>query len=225
MKVLQSIVLLAVLGVFMSGCSSKYRVHVNGFLDTTRAQTITPGASILMVEEGEEEDSNPIFQSEVKQKVRMLLESQGYRIGTTDSADYQLFFRYGMDSGRTVRSTRLMHEPSQIVTVHRSNNKGGTSYSTIHIPGKTYSVPYSETIFGHWLTLYLYDASKAEDSSTPDKPIWIGEVSNYSPSSDLREMINPMLIAGFEHFGQNTHKRVTSVMKKTDERVTQLTGN
>ncbi len=97
--------------------------------------------------------------------------------------------------------------------------------STIHIPGATYSVPYSETIFGHWLTFYLYDAAPAEDASNPNKPLWIGEISCHTHSSDLREIISPMLVAAFEHFGQNTHKRIRETIKITDRRLKQLNSD
>ena len=211
------------MAALVAGCSAKYHVSVNGFLDVTRAQAVAPAARIFMVEE--DQKNNPLFQDEVKQKIHGLLLSRGYTTVQAESADYQLLFRYGMDSGQTVEGTRLVHEPSQIVMVHRSNNRGGQSYSTIHMPGATYRVPYSETIFGHWLTLYLYDAAPTEDVSIPNKPIWIGEISCHVSSSDLREIINPMLVAAFEHFGQNTHKLIRETIKTTDPRVRQLNGD
>ena len=215
-----NVVLLMSIVTLMSGCSTKYHVHINGFLDAARAQAITPDACILIVED--EENDNPIFYSEVKHKIEMLLTSKGNTICPPESADYQLLFGYGMDSGRTIRGTRMIHEPSHIVTIRRSNSKGGHSYSNIHIPGSTYSVPYSETIFGHWLTLYLYDAPKTEKALVPSKPLWIGEITSNASSSDLREMINPMLVAAFDHFGANTHKRIKEIIVETDPRVKQL---
>ncbi len=208
------------MAAFVAGCSTKYHVHVNGFLDVTRTQAIAPVVRVFMVEE--EENSNPLFQHEVKEKIHKLLLSRGYTIGQSESAGYHLLFRYGVDSGQTIEGTRLAHEPGQIMTIHRSNHRGGRSYSTIHIPGATYSVPYSETIFGHWLTLYLYDAAPAEDAPIPNNPLWIGEISCHTHSPDLREIINPMLVAAFEHFGQNTHKRVRETIKISDRRLKQL---
>ena len=208
------------MATFVAGCSTKYHVHVNGFLDVTRTQAIAPVVRVFMVEE--EENSNPLFQHEVKEKIHRLLLSRGYTIGQSESAGYQLLFRYGVDSGQTIEGTRLVHEPGRIMTIHRSNHRGGRSYSTVHIPGATYSVPYSETIFGHWLTLYLYDAPKTEKALVPSKPLWIGEIISNTSSSDLREMINPMLVAAFDHFGANTHKRIKEIIVETDPRVKQL---
>jgi len=209
--------------MFMLGCASKYQVHVNGFLDSARAPAIQPGACILMVED--EESKNPIFHSEVKRKIETLLTARGFSLCPAESADYQLLFGYGMDSGRTVERTRMVHEPSHIVTIRRSDSKGGHTYSTIHVPGLTYSVPYSQTIFSHWLTLYLYEAPTAEAASAAPKPLWIGEITSSDPSSDLRKLINPMLVAAFEHFGENTRERIREVIAPSDLRMKQLKGD
>jgi hypothetical protein len=211
------------LAAFMTGCSTKYHVHVNGFLDTAHSREIVPNACILIVED--EENDNPIFHSEVKQKIQTLLKAKGFALCPPDSAEYQLLFGYGMDSGRTIQGTRMMHEPSQLVTIRRSNSKGGHSYSTIHVPGLTYSVPYSHTVFSHWLKLYLYDIPNAEETSAPPKPLWIGEITSSDPSSDLREIISPMLVGAFEHFGENTHKRIKEIIEQTDPRLKELERN
>ncbi len=223
MEKIAKIVLLMSLAAFITGCSTKYHVHINGFLDTAHSPKITPSACILIVED--EESDNPIFHSEVKRKIKTLLVSKGFTVCSPESADYQLLFGYGMDSGRTIQGTRMVHEPSQFVTIRRSNSKGGHSYSTIHVPGSTYSVPYSHTVFSHWLTLYLYDVSQAEEASVPSSPLWIGEISSSDSSSDLREIINPMLVAAFEHFGENTHKRIREIIARADPRINQLQNN
>jgi hypothetical protein len=222
MKTLR-VVFLTGMTTFVLGCASKYQVHVNGFLDSARAPAIAPRACILVVED--EEGNNPIFHSEVKRKIQTLLTAKGFSLCPPESADYQLLFGYGMDSGRTVERTRMVHEPSHIVTIRRSNSKGGHSYSTIHVPGLTYNVPYSQTIFSHWLTLYVYDAPKAEATSDPPKPLWIGEITSSDASSDLRKLINPMLVAAFKHFGENTRERIREVIAPSDPRMRQLKGN
>ncbi len=223
MKKILRIVCLVSATAFMGGCSSKYHVQVNGFLDAAEAQAITPGACILIVED--EESDNPIFHSEVKRKIEGLLISKGFTTCSPESADYQLLFGYGMDSWRTIQGTRQVHGPVRFLTIRRSNSKGGHSYSTIHIPGSSYSVPYSHTVFSHWLKLYLYDVSQAEEASAPSNPLWIGEITSSDSSSDLREIINPMLVAAFEHFGENTHKLISEIMDRADPRVSQLQNN
>ena len=223
MKKILRVVFLVSIAAFMTGCSAKYHVHINGFLDAGRSVPVAPRACVMIIED--EENDNPIFHSEVKQKIQTLLKAKGFTVCSPESADCQLLFGYGMDSGRTIQGTRMVHEPSQFVTIRRSDSKGGHSYSTIHVPGLAYSVPYSHTVFGHWLKFYLYVIPNAEEASTPPKPLWIGEITSSDPSSDLREIINPMQVAAFEHFGENTHKRIREVIAQTDPRVRQLAGN
>ena len=211
------------LTTLMLGCTPKYLVHINGFLDTAGSQAIAPGICLFIVEEDENE--NPIFHREVKQKISKLLLAKGFTLCPPESADYQLLFGYGVDSGRTIEGTRMIHEPSQIVTIRRSDDRGRHSYSTIHVPGLTYTVPYSQTVFGHWLKLYLYDVPDAEETAASPKPLWIGEITCSDASSDLREIINPMLAVAFDHFGENTRKRIQESIAHTDPRVQQLQHN
>jgi hypothetical protein len=208
------------LGTLIMGCSGKYHVAVNGFLDTKRVSTIVPDARVGILLD--DDADNPIFRNEVSQKIETLLTTKGYRVSPPDSADYQLSFQYGMDAGKTVHSTRLMHDPPDIVTIRRTNSKGGHSYSTIHVPGSTYYVSHSETVFGGWLVLHLYETPKSEQASSEAKPVWIGEIVSSSTSSDLREAINPMLIAAFDYFGKNTEKRIENTISKTDPRLKHL---
>jgi hypothetical protein len=51
------------------------------------------------------------------------------------------------------------------------------------------------------------------------EPLWIGEITSAGPSPDLRELINYMLTAAFEHFGEDTGKRVNEFFSEDDERV------
>lgn len=220
MKKQLSIAVLMGLSTFVLGCTPKYQVHVNGFLDKTHSPAIAGDACIFVVED--EDSENPIFHNEIKQKIQALLTAMGLSLCPPESADLQLLIGYGVDSGRTIQGARMVHEPSHIVTIRRSNSKGGHAYSTIHVPGLTYTVPYSQTVFGHWLKLYLYEVPETEAASTELKPVWIGEITCSDVSSDLREIINPMLVGAFGHFGQNTHQRIREAIPHTDPRVQQL---
>ncbi len=204
----------------ITGCSGKYHVAVNGFLDTARVSDIATGTRVgILVDD---DSDNPIFRNEVSRKIETLLAAKGYTVSPPESADYQLSFQYGMDAGKTVHSTRLVHDPPDIVTIRRTNSKGGHSYSTIHVPGSTYYVPHSETVFGGWLVLHVYKTPTSQADSSEEKPIWIGEIVSSSASSDLREAINPMLIMAFDYFGKNTEKRIEESISKTDPRLKRL---
>ncbi len=84
--------------------------------------------------------------------------------------------------------------------------------------GYTTYVPYSTVVYTRWLVLRLIDGI-AYRTSQKAKPIWIGEVTSAGTSSDLRKLINYMLIAALEHFGQDTGKRVNELFFEDDERI------
>jgi hypothetical protein len=79
-------------------------------------------------------------------------------------------------------------------------------------------VPYSEIIYTRWLVLRLVDGDVYRNSQKVE-PLWIGEVTSAGPSSDLREVINYMLIAAFEYFAQDTGRQIIAVISQADERV------
>ncbi len=220
----QFAILLALVGTIglTTGCSTKYIVHVNGYLDGKDAQQVTSGACICVIESKNEE--NPLFVTEVRRKIESLLRLKGYGICPDVSADYRLVFQCGMDSGKTVDRDQLMQEPGHYVRVRSHEGGDSDSYSTVYIPGSSYWVTHSETVFTSWLSLSLYVAPKAQEELDAPRPLWVGEITSSGLSSDLREMIDPMLIGAFEHFGQNTRKQVRKIIPKSDPRLPILIG-
>jgi hypothetical protein len=60
---------------------------------------------------------------------------------------------------------------------------------------------------------------KTYTGSQKAEPLWICEVGSAGASSDLREIINYLLIAAFEHFGQDTGRQIVETIRRNDERV------
>tara|TARA_B100001964_G_C14103475_1_gene540432 strand:+ start:92 stop:976 length:885 start_codon:yes stop_codon:yes gene_type:complete len=54
------------------------------------------------------------------------------------------------------------------------------------------------------------------------EPIWIGEVENNGNNPDLREVINYLIIAGFEHLGESTGKQQFHSLSSGDKRIKAL---
>ena len=187
-----------------AGCANQAYVTVNGFLDTTKISEIPNSTSIGVFENPN--TNNPIFEKEVAAKIRKLLCAKGYNT-TTNTPKYCLFFDYGVDSGRTVTKSIPIYEPGGTATVNTFGNYGNSSFSTVQMPGHTTYVPHSETLYTRWLVLKLFvrtDYNRANDTN----PVWIGEITSSGRNSDLREMINYMLVVAFEHLGENTTTRV-----------------
>ncbi len=204
-----------------AGCKSKYVVHVNGFLNQDRAEQVQPGACIAVAKN--EAVVNALLESETRRRIEKLLLARGYTICSREKADYELRFRYNMDGGRTILRDRVVHEPGHTVRV-LTHEGGADSYSSYYVPGSTRWVTDAETVYGCWLMLELYDARGDGGESADDKPLWVGEMAASSRAPDLREMVGPMLLSGFEYFGRDTGKRVTIVVPRSDPGLLELLG-
>jgi len=190
--------------VLALGCAASYNVGINGYSSTGETLQIPQLSSIYVVTDSNA--TNPFLEKEIAVKIQKLLTAKGYTVGT-HQASYYLLFEYGIDSGRILTDAIPIHHP----TIYGE-------YSTIHAPYYGRYVPYSELFYTRWLVLKLVDRNAYRDLHKAE-PSWIGEVTSTGPSPDLREVINYMLIAAFEHFGQDTDRRVTKVIPKDDERV------
>ena len=188
------------------GCAASYSVGVNGYSSTGQTLQIPHGSSIFVVTDSNV--PNPILEKEVGTKIEKLLTKKGYNI-ETDKANYYLLFDYGIDSGRTVTDTIPIYHPSAY---------GEYPFPTVRLHAYTTYMPYSAAIYTRWLILRLI-GGKDYIISQKAEPLWIGEITSAGMSSDLRELINYMLVAAFEHFGEDTGRQVTDVILKNDERV------
>lgn len=188
------------------GCAASYNIGVNGYSSNGQTLQIPDASSIAVVTDSNA--PNPILEKELGMKIEKLLIQRGYNIGT-DKADYYLLFDYGIDSGRTVTDFIPIYHPSAYSEYR---------FWRVHMNGYTTYVPYSAVIYTRWLTLRLID-SKAYGISQKAEPLWIGEVASARASPDLREIINYMLVAAFEHFGEDTGRQVTEFISRRDERV------
>ena len=188
------------------GCQTSYNVGVNGYSSTGQSLQIPRGSSFKVV--ADSNAPNLILEREIKAKIETLLTEDGYGV-KVDGADYHLLFDYGIDSGRVV---------TDIVPIWHSGYYCDYHYSYGYRHGYITHVPYSEVIYTRWLVLRLFDAD-AVRSSKKVEPLWIGEVASAGMDSDLRELLNYILIVGFEHFGRDTGRRIYEVISKDDDRV------
>ena len=200
------------------GCGASYSVEINGYAASGQSLQIPQAASICVVTDGNA--PNPILEKEIGVKIEKLLTEKEYKVGR-DKADYFLRFSYGIDAGRTV---------TEAIPVHHPMFYDEYPFSRFYWRGYTTYMPYSEVIHTRWLVLRLYEGSpdKASKDAQPakqtaGKPLWIGEVTSAGTSSDLRELLNYMLVAAFEHFGQDTRKQISTAISPGDERVLRLT--
>lgn len=209
--------LLGVLGTVISGCASvrTYQVQVNGYTEGA-APSLAAGASLVVLED--QKAQNPLLEKEIKAKVEVLLEKQGLVLAPYDRADYYLSFTYGLGTPQTVSVTG----PTWGVGWGFGPGYGGRGISTgIYWPGCGPLYTETQALYDRWLRLTVVEGKHYRDTGK-SRTVWVGEARSTGASSDLREVLNSLLIAAFEQFGQNTGKAVPIQIKQNDPRFSGL---
>jgi hypothetical protein len=188
------------------GCAGSYSVVVNGYSSTGKDVEIPQGASFSVITDSNV--PNPILEKEVATKVDRLLRDDGY---DTEAAapDYYLLFDFGINGGQVV---------TDVVPIHHPGFYYPYRYPHFRWYGYTTYVPYSEVVYTRWLSLKLIDG-KTYRASKDAEPLWIGDVASAGENSDLRHVVNYMLIAAFDHFGQDTQRQIVETIPADDQRV------
>jgi len=218
MKKSLSLGLLVLLSVAFFGCASArtYRVQVNGYTDQYAAAPFSPGAKFF-VKENPQAD-NPLLEKEVKAKLEQLLRQHGYTLVPYEQAQYVLLFAYGMGAPETVS----MAVPDWSIGVGFGTGYWGPGAGYgFYGPGWGWGPYYTETqaIYNRWLRLTVVEGQAYRAAGKSATPVWVGEARSSGTSSDLREVLNPLLVAAFEQFGRNTRKAVPARIKSNDPRV------
>jgi hypothetical protein len=217
MKKFLGLFLLGILAAVMLGCASvkTYQVQVNGYTEGA-APSLAPGASLFVLED--QKAQNPLLEKEIKAKVEALLEKQGVVLVPYDRAEYYLSFTYGLGTPQTVSVTG----PSWGIGWGFGTGYRGPGVSPgIYWPG--YGPFYTETkaLYDRWLRLTVVEGKFYRDTGK-SRTVWVGEARSTGASSDLREVLNSLLIAAFEQFGKNTGKAVLTRIKQNDPRFSGL---
>lgn len=211
------ICLLTLLGLAAFGCASvrTYQVQVNGYTDSA-APLLAPGVSIFVIEDPKAQ--NPLLEKEVKAKIDQLLVKSGYLLASYDKAQFYVLVTYGLGTPQTVSMTA----PGWGLGFGF-----GTGYWG---PGAAYGVywpgpgPYyteTQTLYERWLRLNVVEGKHYRETGK-SRTVWVGEARSTGASSDLREVLNPLLITAFEQFGKNTGKALPTTIKQNDPRVMEL---
>lgn len=205
--------------IFLAGCATAYHVKVNGYLDSPAAQTISSGVSFAVLLD--KNAKNPIFEKEIKAKIENLLMKKGYRIASSERADFLLDFVYAMSAGRTVTEVVPVYHSGDVSTVRIFSRSGKERVAYIDNPGYTTYVPQKYTVYTASLNMGVFNA-KAYRNSQERKEVWIGEASNTSENPDTRLAINYLLLGVFSHFAENTHATVVENIPQNDPRLKEL---
>ncbi len=207
-----------ILGLFLLsiatfGCAwaRTYQVQVNGYTDSA-GPLLPPGASLFIIEDKKAE--NPALEKELKDKIDNLLVKHGYQLTSHDKAQFYVTFAYGLGPPQTIK----VFAPLGPGVGFDLEDFGYNAYlPTRYGPYGTKKV----TLNDRWLRLTVVEGKYYRETGK-SQPVWVGEARSIGPSSDLREVISPLLIAAFKEFGKNTGRAVLIRIKENDPLVREL---
>jgi len=209
-------------GLWLAGCSTaaSYTIKVNGYTDPGVPGPIKPGGSFCVLEN--QEAKNPLLEKEINGKITKLLEVRGYPVTTFEKADYCLLCAYGMGEPRSVSTAA----PDYFGSIGWGWG-GGYGWGGWGGPSVAIGIPWggavdSATLYDRWLLVKVVEgpAYRAQKASPP---VWVGEAHSVGASSDLRQVLNYLLVADFKEFGKNTGKAVSLEIKADNPEVYSLT--
>jgi len=196
--------------IFISGCTPVYTVHVNGF--SKLEEPIEEKALIYVTVDPN--SRNPIFDNEIKTKIEVLLEERGYvPAPDAESSDYRLTFQAGLDS-RKIAGYEPLYRP--VIGFHDSY------WGDYHF-GYTSYVPYVDTYYDHWLVLKVF-AAEPDEARQTEQVVWIGEAMTGTNVADLRHVVNCLLVADFEYFGEDTGRQMILKILPDDPRIIRISS-
>ena len=213
---------LLVTGLVACGCGpATYNIKVNGYTDPAAPQQISPGGTFCVIEN--KEAKNPLLEKEVRDKIGKLLEKQGYALAAYERADYYLFFSFGLGGESSATVVMPDYYSSVGFGVGGGSWGRGGSYFLAAPFFSYYPFP-AETapLYSRWLLLNVVDAKYYRDKGQ-FRTIWVGEARSTGTSSDLRTVLNYLLLADFKEFGQNTGQAVNVEIGQREAQVYGLT--
>jgi hypothetical protein len=199
--------------VLLGGCTTtKYYVAFDGYAARTEVPLAAQRTRVFLIPSAD--SANPLLSEEVREKTATVLQQHGFILSSWDSADVFVGVAYGIGKPRQVTDNVLVWRPGTTTTL---STPLGVPIATARSNGSlgTRSVTYTQ--FDRWMTLSAFDAAAYRSTNTA-KAIWRGESRSSGTSSDLRTVINYMLVPVGEYFGQSTGRQVTLTIGAKDKR-------
>jgi hypothetical protein len=212
-----------VIGLWLAGCSTAttYTIKVNGYTDPGAPAPVKPGGFFCVIDNPE--TKNPLLEKELKEKINKSLVTHGYPVTTFEKADYYLFFSYGMGEPRSVSTAAPDYYGGFGWGMGYGGGWGGWGGPSIvlGVPLGGYPAD-STTLYDRWLLIKVV-GGPAYRARKDTPPVWVGEARSMGTSSDLRVVLNYLLVAEFTEFGKNTGKALTMAIDAENPEVVALT--
>lgn len=210
----------ALLVLTASGCvSTRFNVNVDGYA-SRNALAIPDGAQLHVMPNPNA--SNPLLDEEVRAKVEVLLEEREFKIVSFDVAEYIVMATYAIGDPRQVSVVNPVWVPGTTTTV--STPAQGT-VATATTTGRVGYVRGTANVNDRYLTIAAVHKERIQDWSPDDGAVpwsWFCQTFSSGSSSDLRKVLDYMLVPTIEQFGRNTGGRVQVTLQENDRRVLRL---
>ncbi len=214
-----------VIGLGLPSCSTvpTYNIKLNGYTDPATPGLIRPGVSFCVVEN--QQAQNPLLEKEIKEKLNKLLTSHGFSITPFEKADYYLFFDYGITTPSSVSVTTPDYYGS--IGWGWGYGRGGPGWGYGWGGPSVYmGIPYGgygevTSLYDRWLLIKVVEGPPYRTQKV-SRPVWVGEARSAGASSDLRTVLNYLLVAEFKEFGKNTGKAITMDINAEDPELATL---
>ncbi len=198
-----------------SGCATT-QVRVSGYLDRRVERTISPHESIYVMEN--QDPANRLFDREMALKIEALIETHGYTLAPREEADLILSYSYGTSGPHVFTDDAPIFSSDTTAVAARGYSYGGWG------AGMTVThVPHTRTLYRKWLLIEVVEGPAWREREERET-VWVGEALSTDASPDMRDRINYMLVAVFEHFGEDTTRQVVMSFSPDDERVRAVSG-
>ena len=155
-------------------------------------------------------NNNQLFEKEISQKIKTILQDQEYAIKEQKNANYYLTFIYGIKS-----STHIINVPKYVPgqeqtiqgNIYGKYGWYGGYTEQSQSTGSIIYVPEEYTFFNKSLFIKVYDADLYRKTKNEDL-VWEGSAISCGESSDIRKFIDYLLMSVFRYFGKNTQKNI-----------------
>lgn len=190
-----------------TGCSTGYRVYINGYSE--QAEAIKPNAA-LYVDANDTTSRNPVFDNQIKAKIETLLRLNNYvPVPDINEAEYVITFRVGVSSHEYHYYEPFYHT---YFGFHSGYRHGGYGF------GYTTFVPYYDTYYDRWLSMTVSQRGGTAGTSS-EKVIWVGDAVISTNGEDLRRVIDYLIVGCFDYFGIDTIRRKSIIVSENDPKI------
>ncbi len=173
--------------------------------------------------------SEPLLENEIRDKVAAILDTKGYKTADPDAAELLLVCTATIDAGATEVDYAPVTSSGGWYRSYATDSCGRAAVITTYVPGETTYVPYEYTVYTKGLAVSLLKKDLMQPPSDDRRPenyahatIWRCVVLSASGSTDLRWIVNHMLLAAFDRFGDDTGREKHVAIAMNDERVRAL---